>query len=144
MKDAVLSIYLSVYLSICMSVSIPIDIGPLKTPPHPTLPYPTNNTHPYPYPILPLSLAKLDRNDSGPKRLNYLGRNNPPQKLAETTQAEMTRIPLHLTRIFMVMKLPIFIWNAIQITGLCQMEKKGERWGENGDPLYPAPFLARR
>ena len=26
------------------------------------------------------------RNDPGPKRLAYLGRNDPPQKLAETTR----------------------------------------------------------
>ena len=30
------------------------------------------------------------RNDQGPKRLTYLGQNDPPQKLAETTQAETT------------------------------------------------------
>ena len=31
------------------------------------------------------------RNDPGPKQLTYLGRNDPPQKLAETTQAETTQ-----------------------------------------------------
>ena len=52
-------VILSIYLSIRASVSIPIEIGP----------HPTHNTHLYPYPVLPLSLLKLDRNDSGPKRL---------------------------------------------------------------------------
>ena len=36
-------------------------------PPHHTPPYYTNNIHPYPYPILPLSLLKLDQNDPRPK-----------------------------------------------------------------------------
>ena len=31
------------------------------------------------------------RNDLGPKWLTYLGRNDPPQKLAKTIQAEMTQ-----------------------------------------------------
>ena len=74
MKDIILSIYLSTYL---------FDRPFARL-------YPTHNTHPYPYPILPRSLLKLDRNDSGPKRLTYLGRNDPPQKLAEMTQAETT------------------------------------------------------
>ena len=100
-------IYLSIYPSIHpsvrsfvrSSVSIPIEIGP--TPPH------TNNTHPYSYHILPLSLLKLGWNDSGPKRprvetthllrpkrptpkigLNDPGRNDP---------AETTRIPWDYT-----------------------------------------------
>ena len=48
---------------------------------YPTLPHPSIITPPYPYPILHLSLLKLGRNNSGPKRpraetfrLTYLGR----------------------------------------------------------------------
>ena len=58
MKDVILSIYLSlsVYLFVHLSLSL-LKLGPIQ-------PYLTHNTHPYPYPILPLSLLKLDRNDS--------------------------------------------------------------------------------
>ena len=37
------------------------------------------------------TILKLGRNDSGPKRPTYQGRNDPPPKLAETTQAETTQ-----------------------------------------------------
>ena len=37
------------------------------------------------------TILKLGRNDSGPKRPTYQGRNDPPPKLAETTQVETTR-----------------------------------------------------
>ena len=78
-------VIVSVYLSICLFVRLyPIEIG--LTPSQPTLPY--QQHHPYTYPILPLSLLKLDQNDPGPKRLTYLGRNDPPQKLAETTRIQ--------------------------------------------------------
>ena len=103
MKDVILSIYLSIYLPVCASIYlfIYLFVRPFVrlysywnwAPSHPI-----HNTHPYPYPMLPLSLLKLDettqgRNDPGLKRLAYFCRNDPPQKLAETTQAETTRIP---------------------------------------------------
>ena len=72
-------------------------------------PYPNLHQHITPStPIPTLSLLKFGRNDSGPKQLTaetthgrndsrpkwptFLGRNDPPQKLAKTTQAETTRI----------------------------------------------------
>ena len=67
---------------------------PTPTPPLP-LPLPYHNTPPlyclYPYPNWNWAVTTQGWNDPGPKRLAYLGRNDPPQKLAETTQAETTQ-----------------------------------------------------
>ena len=94
--------YAAVRIAICLSVCLSIvRLYPYWNwassypthPHHPTLP-----TTPTPiltlyclYPYWNSAETTHGRNDSGPKWLTYLGRNDPPPKLAETTQAETTR-----------------------------------------------------
>ena len=78
------------------------DSTTLSTTPSPTpTPIFINTQHPPPlslsYPTLiptpywNLAETTQGRNDQGPKRPTFLGLNDPPQKLAETTQAETTQ-----------------------------------------------------
>ena len=95
-RSIYLSVYLSVYLSICPPVRPSLSLlklGPIQ--PHSTLPYPQYPPLSLPYTAsIPIEIGPKrlraettqGRNDPGLKRLTYLGRNDPPQKLAETTR----------------------------------------------------------